>query len=126
MLDFCFLATCENLIFLPFTICLNSSSFKLDREKEKFLGTNDAEPLGVYVILKKSVCLLVYFITFTMNSFTSIALNTLNFQQKFNCTFNRENFLPMAVQTPKSGNRTTISDESQCSVKPKYLESKKQ
>lgn len=126
MLDFCFLATCENLIFLPFTICLNSSLFKSDREQEKFLGANDAEPLGVYVILKNSVCLLAYFITFTMNTFTSIALNTLNFQQKVNCTFNRENFLPMAVQTPKSGNRTKISDETQCSVKPKYLESKKQ
>ena len=47
-------------------------------EQEKFLSTNDAEPFGIFLILEKFICLLVYFITFTINlCVTSITLNTL-------------------------------------------------
>ena len=42
---------------------------------EKFVSTSDAEPIGIFLILE---CLLVYFITFTMNPrIKSITLNTL-------------------------------------------------
>ena len=47
-------------------------------EREKFLNTNDAESFVFFLILEKFICLLVYFITFTMNPcVTSITLNTL-------------------------------------------------
>ena len=47
-------------------------------ERKKFLSTNDAEPFGISLILEKFICLLVYFVTLTMNPcVTTITLNTL-------------------------------------------------
>ena len=47
-------------------------------ECEKFPSTNDAEAFSIFLILEKFICLLVYFIAFTMNPcVTSITLSTL-------------------------------------------------
>ena len=47
-------------------------------ERAKFFNTNDAESIGIFLILEKGIGLLVYFITFTMKPcVTSIILNTL-------------------------------------------------
>ena len=47
-------------------------------EWEKSLSTNDAESFGIFLILEKFICLLVYFFAFTMSPcVTSITLNAL-------------------------------------------------
>ena len=37
LLDFCFSATCVNLIFLPFTVCINSSLFRLENGRNSLV-----------------------------------------------------------------------------------------
>ena len=45
---------------------INSSLLKLENRRNS-LHTNGAEPFGIFLILEKFICLLFYFITFTMN-----------------------------------------------------------
>ena len=76
LLDFCFSATCVNLISLAFTVSMNSSLFRLENERNSWIqmiSTNDAEPFDIFLILKKFICLLVYFITFTMNHVSQVS-----------------------------------------------------
>ena len=46
---------------------INSSLLKLENRRNS-LHTNGAEPFGIFLILEKFICLLFYFITFTMNA----------------------------------------------------------
>ena len=76
LLGFCFSATCVNLIFLLFTVYINSSLFRLENGRNSLVQM--IQNHLVFLILQRFICLLVYLIKFTMNPcVTSITLNTL-------------------------------------------------
>ena len=92
LLDLCFSATCVNLIFLLFTVYINSSLFKLENGRNSLVQMMQNH-LVFFPFWRSLYVLLVYFVTFTINlCATSITLSTLmifsnrsiaNFRGKF-------------------------------------------